>query len=340
MSDTIDIITKKKWSETNTKFEKNLVLEAIEKNIFKSWEIWVKFQQSWANSAYNTFKDYDKYLVLIFLMRELWQSLSDKFTYQTIDEFYSQDEHEIEKINLIQISQELHIPKETIRRKINELQKEGILKREKKKIFLNRSLINLQKPVKSLDSICTLFEKTSRLLQNEQWFGNYISKEKANNFVQKYFTICWLRFLKTQINFLVNHRIIHKDLETWNVWGVIAINHQYHLHKIREKNIFKDNDEIDNVNYLDKLIKTVPIHGINASSISDISGIPRATVIRKIKWLIKENLIKKNKQLEYLASSKGRRNKLIHDNFLRNQKELAGFLTDMFDLMKNSNFKI
>ena len=33
----------------------------------------------------------------------------------------------IDKINLIQISQELNIPKETIRRKVNELQQDGIL---------------------------------------------------------------------------------------------------------------------------------------------------------------------------------------------------------------------
>ena len=37
--------------------------------------------------------------------------------------------------------------------------------------------------------------------------------------------------------------------------------------------------------------------GINASSISDISTIPRATVIRKLNWLVKQDIIfKKNKE--------------------------------------------
>ena len=80
--------------------------------------------------------------------------------------------------------------------------------------------------------------------------------------------------------------------------------------------------------------------GVNASSIADISSIPRATVIRKLKWLVKQNCIKKNKNLEYQMKKGGKMNKAISDNFLINQHSVAEFLTDIFDLMKNSNFKI
>ena len=48
-----------------------------------------------------------------------------------MDEFYDSEFVTIEKINLIQISNELNIPKETIRRKVNELQLEGILIKSK-----------------------------------------------------------------------------------------------------------------------------------------------------------------------------------------------------------------
>ena len=44
--------------------------------------------------------------------------------------------------------------------------------------------------------------------------------------------------------------------------------------------------------------------GINASSISDISSIPRATVIRKLKTLEKKKLINRNKKLEYSMGTK------------------------------------
>ena len=80
--------------------------------------------------------------------------------------------------------------------------------------------------------------------------------------------------------------------------------------------------------------------GINASSIADISTIPRATVIRKLKWLVKQNCIKKNRNLEYQMKKGGKLNKEIANNFLLNQNSVAEFLTDIFDLMKNSEFKI
>ena len=81
-------------------------------------------------------------------------------------------------------------------------------------------------------------------------------------------------------------------------------------------------------------------NGINASSISDISTIPRATVIRKLNWLVKKGGIKKNKHLEYVMTSSGKLNKDIASNFLLNQNYVAEFLTDIFDFMKNSNFKV
>jgi Fic family protein len=39
------------------------------------------------------------------------------------------------------------------------------------------------------------------------------------------------------------------------------------------------------------------MRGINASSIADISSIPRATVIRKLNKLSKEKIIRRNKKL-------------------------------------------
>ena len=96
-----------------------------------------------------------------------------------------------------------------------------------------------------------------------------------------------------------------------------------------------------NFNNYYKSVADVSIkRGINASSISDISTIPRATVIRKLKWLVKNEAIRKNKNLEYQMKSKGKINKKISENFLLNQNYVAEFLTDIFDLMKNSNFKI
>ena len=83
MSDPIDIKTKKIIpSKIQSKFQKSLVLESLEHNILSHWDTWGKFQQAWTSRAYKSFKDLDKYLVLIYLIRDNWINLYDKLQYQ------------------------------------------------------------------------------------------------------------------------------------------------------------------------------------------------------------------------------------------------------------------
>ena len=338
MNEPIDIKTKKVIPLSKSKFKKSLVLENLEQNILSHWDTWGKFQQAWTSRAYKSFKDLDKYLVLIYLIRDNWMTLSGKFQYLTMDEFYDSEKVTIDKINLIQVSQDLNIPKETIRRKVNELQNSNILRRHGKSIVFNRQGIETQKPNEMIELLSVFIEKKSKMMSGQEWFGEKLSKDYITRFIKKYFTIVWLRFFRMQIPFLIRHRDVFGDLETWVVWGNIALSHQYHLAKAAEKNLITS--EITLKSYYSNVAEVKISRGINASSIADISQIPRATVIRKLKWLTKQNCIKKNKNLEYQMTKGGKLNKKISENFLLNQHSVAEFLTDMFDLMKNSKFKL
>lgn len=338
MNDPIDLKTKKIIPKVENKFKKSLVLENLEQNILTHWDTWGKFQQAWTSRAYKSFRDLDKYVVLIYLIRDNWVTLSGKFQYQSMDEFYDTEGVSIDKINLIQISNDLHIPKETIRRKVNELQDSNILKREGKSIIFNRKGIETQKPNDMIELLSVFIEKKSKMMSGKDWFGEHLEKDYIKRFVNKYFTIVWLRFFRMQIPFLIRHRDVFGDLETWVVWGNIALSHQYHLAKAAEKNLITS--EITLKSYYSNVADVKISRGINASSIADISQIPRATVIRKLKWLTKQNCIKKNKSLEYQMTKGGKLNKKISENFLLNQHSVSEFLTDMFDLMKNSQFKL
>ena len=111
--------------------------------------LWFKLQQAWCNNAYSTFKDYDSYLILIYLVNQVFQKYSDRFQYLSFQEFYEKNELNIDKINLIEISKELNIPKETIRRKVNFLQSQNIIFRKGKSIIFNNSINRVQKPSNS-----------------------------------------------------------------------------------------------------------------------------------------------------------------------------------------------
>ena len=300
--------------------------------------LWFKLQQSWCNNAYNTFKDYDSYLILIYLVNQVFQKYSDRFQYLSFQEFYEKNELNIDKINLIEISKELNIPKETIRRKVNFLQDQNIIFRKGKTIFFNNAINRVQKPSNSKKMLVNFLEKTSSILGKEEWFGKSFSKEEIEGFIDKYFTICWQHWLRLQIPYLVRFRTFFGDLETWNVWGAIGISQFTDYSKQVKNRVVEDPRTYADL-YL-HLLRHTPKNGINASSISEISTIPRATVIRKLKYLLKQKLVTKNKKLEYMLLPSPKNIKSYEENYMHNQKHKAGFVTTIFDLMKNSSFKV
>ena len=128
---------KKKPSFENKSFKtlnSESVYDVLSKHSNETVSLWFKLQQAWCNNAYNTFKDYDTYLILIYLINTVFQKYSDRFQYLSYLEFYEKNELVIDKINLIEISKELNIPKETVRRKINFLQNQNIIFRKGKSI--------------------------------------------------------------------------------------------------------------------------------------------------------------------------------------------------------------
>ena len=93
------------------------------------------FQQQWLVAAFRRFKDFDKYIILIYLINKAFKGYNDHFVVNSFDEFYSKSNFEIPKINIIDLSRELNISKETTRRKMMELEKEGAIKKIKKRYY-------------------------------------------------------------------------------------------------------------------------------------------------------------------------------------------------------------
>jgi len=314
------------------------VFEIFQKNVNEVLKHFIKFQQTWVNQAYTVFKDFDTYLVLIYLINKVFLNLSDRFHYMSFESFYNQERLSIDKINLIEISKDLNIPKETIRRKVNFLQDQGIIYRDGKSIFLNVSKISIQKPVTSIGLIATCLANFSDLLSSQKWFGDKISQETIVKFIHDHFTVSWEYFFRFQIPYLVRHRTFFGDLESWNVWGSIALVQIRELIEKTQKQIVDPPSNFRDF-YLYSL-KHKAKRGINASSISDISAIPRATVIRKLKAMEKKKLINRNKNLEYSMGSQPVHLKGLEENYLIHQKLFSDFTTTMYNLMKHSKLKI
>ena len=329
------------------KFDNNEIAQILSDNTLTLMKYWIKFQQEWINNIYRQFKDYDRYIVLIYLVSKSWEDDSSLFKFYSMDEYYSQKDIRLPNISLSELSESLKIPRETIRRKLVELEKQKLIKRENQKILLTHSALNLQKPGNAIKNISIFFEKLSILLSAQDWFGPSIDRGDIESYFKKYYTIIWSRYFQLQIPFLVRWKTIFDDLESWVIWANMGINQNIILEKnLREVNIKDNNLKIKKEQYIANIISmsdtgaNKSMHGVNASSIAEISSIPRATVIRKLNKLLKKKIIKKNKKLEYFLTGQGKLNEKISANYLINQKNIASFVTDIFNLIKKSSLKI
>jgi len=329
------------------KIDSNEIAQVLSANTLILMKHWIKFQQEWISNMYRQFKDYDKYIVLMYLVSKSWEDDLDLFKFYSMDEYYTKEEIKLPNISLLELTENLKIPKETIRRKLVELEQQSLIKREGQKIFLTQSALNLQKPENSIKNISIFFEKLSILLSAQDWFGPSISRRDIELYFKKYYTIFWNSYFKLQIPYLVRWKTVFGDLESFIIWGNMGINQNIILEQnLKETEIKNNNSEIKNEQYIESIINMTDIkvnesmHGVNATSIAEISSIPRATVIRKLNKLSKEKIIKRNKKLEYFLTGQGKLNKKIKANYLINQKNIALFVTDIFNLIKRSSLKI
>ena len=333
---------KKKLNNNLDRFDSKEIGVVLSSNPYLLMKHWINFQQEWVHNIYNQFKDHDKYIILMYLISKTWQDSSNLFKFYSIDDYYSQNEISLPEISLSEISKNLQIPKETIRRKLIELEKKNFIKRSGQKIILAQLALSLQKPEISIKTLSIFYEKLSILLSTQDWFGPSISREDIELYFKKYYTIFWNHFFKFQIPFLTRWKTVFGDLETWVIWANIGINQISQPEKISKKlNMQINFSTAKNKNlYLNNILNDHPKQGVNATSIADVSGIPRATVMRKLKKLLSEKIIKRNQKLEYVLTNREKLNEKIQANYLINQKKISLFVTDIFNLIKNSTLKL
>ena len=262
------------------------ILRIIEKNFNTIVPAWIPAQTSWVNALYKTFHDYEKFMIIMHLLMKTFDFYSKNFVKLNYEEYFSQNKVEVETINVIAISNALNIPKETTRRKINELEELGAIKKLNKKIIIDRSTWPSIKPEETIKRMSRFLAILSKMAFNEGLISEPISSEKLNEKSKEYFSFVWKLYYKMQMPMLLGFKKVFGDLETFHIHGICLSNHALNSKK-------NDNSEMSKGFYLDKYFfnEKNEFLGISAMSISDITGIPRATVIRKLNKLVKEKFL-------------------------------------------------
>ena len=104
-----------------------------------------------------------------------------------------------------------------------------------------------------------------------------------------------------QIPMIIGYHEKFEDLATFHVWGTVAMNQAFNYKKTKRTNINSLTPDYNNFNE-GLLEKEGPSTGVSAMSLSDMTGIPRATVIRKCKYLIDKGYLKTNDKKQYIMT--------------------------------------
>jgi len=243
----------------------------------------------WSIGAYKVFKDIDTYTILIYLINKQFEFYRRNNLNITFNNFYKDKSLEIERINLIKISKDLHIPKESVRRKVINLEKNGIIKKKGKKITIDRSAYKSTQPIDTLRNISALLSVFSKILKKEKVIKNDMDSNEISNLIKNNFSFCWYQFYKFLFPYCLRWKTYFGDLELFTILQTIISNSNSRINKkIKDVDSYLEN-------WRDNLVNQ-KIKGINAMSISEITNIPRPTVVRKIKKLTKNKFISLDKQ--------------------------------------------
>ena len=261
------------------------ILDKVFKNNFDLLSpFFFKMMSEWTIGAYSLFKDIDKYTILIYLVNKQFEFYRRNNINISYDNFYKDKSLEIEKINIIKISIDLDIPKESVRRKIVELEKQRIIKKIGKKIVIDRSAYFSTQPTDTLKNLSNLLSIFSKILKQEKIIKNELSPSEINILIKQNFSFCWYQFYKFLFPYCLRWKQYFGDLEYFSIIATIVLN--------TNSKIAKNFKGVDS--YLVKWrnnIMSQKIRGVNAMSISEITGIPRPTVVRKLKILTKKKYI-------------------------------------------------
>jgi len=318
----------KKIPSISNEIDEDIIFKILNKNFSKIAPYWFELISSWIIRSYSVFQDIDKFIILIYFINKDLIFFRKNGLIVDYDTFYKDKSIEIPKINISDISSDLQIPKESVRRKLQELEKTGIIRKNGKKIFVDRSAFITEKPKQTLNALSVLLNKFNKILVDEKITNKSFTIDEITASLKNNFSFCWYQFYKLLFIFTNRWRNNVADLETLAIGLVVLLN------TVGNKS-FKIKD-LNRINWT-KLAQGVDDVGVNAMSLSDITGIPRPTVVRKIKRLIEIDFLQINEKKLITLNIKGSSYNMAWKIQNQNMKSLSNMLHRIFNQIKIIN---
>ena len=258
----------------------NQLKNIYKENILSVQEKYLLQQSNFLSTVYCRYlKDLDSANIVLYFAKNLHLKIlrrrENEIDYEiSLESFWNNHKNiDQENLKIINVSNETGLPKETARRKIINLIQQKVLKknndkiswepREKDKLSFNK-IIEVE--IEYITKIAsTIIKHLNIEVSNQQIYSD----------IKKNFSFFWFHFLSSQLKCMKIWQIELKDLELLLIIVECAIQTNRYLTRTHNKKIDQD---------------------ISAMSISTVTGIPRATCIRKLEKLVSMRLVKKNEK--------------------------------------------
>jgi len=308
--------------------ERIIYNKVIDKNFSLLAPFFYSFVSNWLIRAYKRYNDIDKFLIIIYLIHQNLVFYRKNGLIIDYDTFYRDRTLEINKINISDISNDLKLPKESVRRKILDLEKNGAIKKIGKKIFIDRSTLFKAKATDTVLELSNLLVQFNKILKKENLIKEIFELDKITNSIKENFSFCLYQLNKFIFIYLNRWRAELKDLETLSIAMILVLSATHNKDFIPSKS---------SLNTYRKDIMGSDLRGVNAMSISEITNIPRPTVVRKLKFLIDKKVLYINDKK--LISLNVKDSALIKVKNLQNKNllSLSNFIIRLFNQIKVTN---
>ena len=272
-----------------------LTAKNIEDKILENWTeyqyLFLEFQSKFLSDLYSRYQSVENGNLVLYFAKETHQNILRKKDYDlNFDISYykfweNHSEINPERKSLIKISEDILLPKETARRKVLELIQQKILNKKKSNIgWLPNEQYKKNYNLfidKEINSVCKLISYVCEKINLS------ISREEITKEIKDKFSFFWFHYLETQLVYLRLWSKQLNDLELALIF--IQVVHLF-VSRAKEKNL-SHKDIYDDPSLLKEYIST----SISATSVSEVTGIPRATCVRKLEVLAKMKFVTQDK---------------------------------------------
>jgi len=275
------------------KFEKNNIEKVLKENFTKLMPTFYEMESTFLAGVYKRYGDLEGGNIVIYFARDLHLEIlrkreSDLSFDLSLDMFWNNHKDIRQgKKKIIAVSKETGLPKETTRRKIISLIKKKHLKKEERnRLFWEPASEHKETYLKiigeQINSLSKFILEQTKLLQST------VPLAKIEREIKKNYSFYWYHYLTVQLQYIKFWQTKLNDLE------MLLIGLQTIIQTVNY--IGRKTENVLSTNFKPQKNFDFKEANISATSVSEVTGIPRATCIRKLDKFVKMKVLEKDAQ--------------------------------------------